>query len=344
LTPPPEFYRTRQIIPIFSRMIIRKKEHWFKMLLVWRGSVLPKLLPQLLLLLVWSLAVVIFRDTIFHYNLHLNPAPFTLFGIALALFLGFRNNASYDRFWEGRKLWGSLMNTGRALARQALTLVDEPDETIALAAHSDPVTSATPPTPTRTLFINQAIALAYTLKHQLRKTDGTADLTRLLPPDTAARIGAARFPAAAVIKEMGIWTRHARRQNRLDSVRQTAIDSNLNELAAIVGGCERLSNTPLPYSYSVLIHRTVYIYCFLLPLGLLDSLGWMVPPIVVFIAYTYTALEAIADELEDPFGMAPNDLALDTMCRSIENALLEMDDRPLLPDPPPAATDRWFLT
>ena len=308
-------------------MIIRKKEHWFKMLLVWQGSVLPKLLPQLLLLLAWSVAVVVFRDTIFHYNLHLNPAPFTLFGIALALFLGFRNNASYDRFWEGRKLWGSLMNTSRALARQALILVDEPDEPIA-----------------RTLFINQAIALAYTLKHQLRKSDGTADLARLLPPATAARIGAARFPAAAVIKEMGIWTQQARHQNRLDSVRQVAIDSNLNELASIVGGCERLSNTPLPYSYSVLIHRTVYIYCFLLPLGLLDSLGWMVPPIVVFIAYTYTALEAIADELEDPFGMAPNDLALDTMCRSIENALLEMDDRPCLPDPPAAATDRWFLT
>ena len=146
-------------------MIIRKKEHWFKMLLVWQGSVLPKLLPQLLLLLAWSVAVVVLKDTIFHYNLHLNPAPFTLFGIALALFLGFRNNASYDRFWEGRKLWGSLMNTGRALARQALTLVDEPDEPIA-----------------RTLFINQAIALAYTLKHQLRKSDGKADLARLLPP------------------------------------------------------------------------------------------------------------------------------------------------------------------
>jgi len=289
-------------------MIIRKKEHWFKMLLVWQGSVLPKLLPQLLLLLAWSVTVVVLRDTIFHYNLHLNPAPFTLFGIALALFLGFRNNASYDRFWEGRKLWGSLMNTGRALARQAHTLVDEPDESIALSGRPDPATPTGAPT------------------------------------SAAPRIAAARFPAAALIKEMGIWVQQARRQNRLDSPRQVAIDSNLNELAVIVGGCERLSNTPLPYSYSVLIHRTVYIYCFLLPLGLLDSLGWMVPPIVVFIAYTYTALEAIADELEDPFGMAPNDLALDTMCRSIENALLEMDDRPLRPDPAPAATDRWFLT
>jgi putative membrane protein len=307
-------------------MIIRKKEHWFKMLLIWRGSVLPKLLPQLLLLLAWSLAIVIFKDTIFQYSLHLNPAPFTLFGIALALFLGFRNNASYDRFWEGRKLWGSLVNTSRALARQALTLPD--------AA----------PTADSTLFINYAIALAYTLKHQLRQTDATADQERLLPAELAARLRKVRFAPTALIKEMGRWVQQARIKGQLDSIRQKAFDENLNQLADIIGGCERIAGTPLPYSYSVLIHRTVYIYCFLLPLGLLDSLGWMMPPIVVFMAYTYTALEAIAEELEDPFGTSPNDLALDTMCRTIENSLLELDDRPLLPDPPLASPDTYYLT
>ena len=307
-------------------MIIRKKEHWFKMLLIWRGSVLPSLLPQLFLLLAWSLAIVIFKDTIFQYSLHLNPAPFTLFGIALALFLGFRNNASYDRFWEGRKLWGSLVNTSRALARQALTLPDAE------------------PSADSTLFINYAIALAYTLKHQLRQTDATADQERLLPPELAARLRKVRFAPTALIQEMGRWVQQARIKGQLDSIRQKAFDENLNQLADIIGGCERIAGTPLPYSYGVLIHRTVYIYCFLLPLGLLDSLGWMMPPIVVFMAYTYTALEAIAEELEDPFGTSPNDLALDTMCRTIENSLLEMDDRPLLPDPPPASPNTYYLT
>jgi putative membrane protein len=307
-------------------MIIRKKEHWFRMLLIWRGSVLPRLLPQLLLLLLWSMAVVIFRNMIFQYNLHLNPAPFTLFGIALALFLGFRNNASYDRFWEGRKLWGSLMNTTRALSRQALTLLDEPNPA------------------STTLFINYLIGLVYTLKHQLRQTNAAADQERLLPPALAARMKQLRFGPAALIKEMGRWIQTARTEGRLDSIRQKAFDENLNQLADIVGGCERIANTPLPYSYSVLIHRTVYIYCLLLPLGLLDSLGWMMPPIVVFIAYTYTALEAIAEELEDPFGTSPNDLALDTMCRTIENSLLEMDDRPLRPDEPPASPNLYYLT
>jgi ion channel-forming bestrophin family protein len=307
-------------------MIIRKKEHWFKMLLIWRGSVLPKLLPQLLLLLAWSLTVVFFRDSIFQYNLHLNPAPFTLFGIALALFLGFRNNASYDRFWEGRKLWGSLVNTSRALARQALTLLD---------AEPHPADS--------TLFINYAIALAYTLKHQLRQTDPAADQERLLPAELAARLRKTRFAPTALVKEMGRWVQQARIKGQLDSIRQKAFDENLNQLADIIGGCERIAGTPLPYSYSVLIHRTVYIYCFLLPLGLLDSLGWMMPPIVVFMAYTYTALEAIAEELEDPFGTSPNDLALDTMCRTIENSLLELDNRPLLPDPP-VSPNAYYLT
>src|SRR6201990_2996991 len=146
-------------------MIIRKKEHWFLMLFIWRGSVLPKLLPRLTVLLLISIAVVYYRDTLDRWGLHLNPAPFTLFGIALALFLGFRNSVSYDRFWEGRKLWGGLITTSRNLTRQVHTL----------PTHK-------PNIPNPTFFINCLIATAYTVKHQLRNTDPAADLDRLLPP------------------------------------------------------------------------------------------------------------------------------------------------------------------
>ena len=118
------------------------------------------------------------------------------------------------------------------------------------------------------------------------------------------------------------------------------LHNTLENLTDAVGGCERIAGTLIPYSYSVLLHRTIYIYCFLLPLGLIDSLGWMMPFFVTFIAYTYVALEAIADELETPFGLSPNDLALDAICRNLENSLLEMDDRPLRPDQP---TDPFIL-
>jgi putative membrane protein len=324
-------------------MIIRPKEHWVKMLFIWRGSVLPRILPRLLVLLAISIAIVYCKDTLFKYNVRLNPAPFTLFGIALALFLGFRNNASYDRFWEGRKLWGALLNTTRSLARQVHTLVAPGDPTD--AAHpTDPDTPAPTTAQKRSLFVNYLIAFAYSLKHQLRQTDPAADLDRLLPADVSARVLALRFKPVRLLKEMGDWIRAARTHGTIDSIQQLALDANLTNLTDILGGCERISNTPLPYSYSVLLHRTVYVYCFLLPLGLVDSLGWMTPIIVVFIAYTYVALEAIADELEEPFGLHPNDLALDTMCRSIENSLLELDGRPLRPDPLPTLTDQYYLT
>jgi ion channel-forming bestrophin family protein len=299
-------------------MIIRKKLHWFKMLFIWHGSVLPQLIRRLGLLLIISIIITYLREYVILYNLHLSPAPFTLFGISIAIFLGFRNNASYDRFWEGRRLWGALTNTCRSLTRQALTLNDKPRDV-----------------KESTLFINYLIAVAYTLKHQLRQTDPAADIDRLLPSALAIRVKAARYKPVRLVKELSQSIQSAKHRGTIDSIAQQSLDQNLNQLTDIIGGCERIAGTPLPYSYSVLLHRTVYVYCFLLPFGLVDSLGWFMPVFVTFIAYTYVALEAIADELENPFGLAPNDLALDAICRNIENTLLELDDRPLQPVPDP---------
>jgi ion channel-forming bestrophin family protein len=289
-------------------MIIKKKGNWFAMLFVWKGSVLPMLFPRLIALFIISILIVYFRGALFHYKLMLSPAPFTLFGVALAIFLGFRNNASYDRFWEGRKLWGALLNDTRSLARQALTLGNYPQNSKEV-----------------TLFINFLVAFTHALQHQLRQTDASADIDRLLPLELAKPIKAAIYKPILLMKEMGLWVKRAKEENHIDSIIQTAFDQNLDKLSEIVGGCERIASTPIPYTYSVLLHRTVYLYCFLLPFGFVDSLGWMTPIIVVFIAYSFVALEAIADEIEEPFGTEPNDLALDAMSRMIENTLLEMN-------------------
>lgn len=288
-------------------MIQRKKEHWFKMLFIWHGSVLPQLVPRLLLLLLLSVLVVYLNGTFYDYKIPLSPAPFTIFGIALALFLGFRNNASYDRFWEGRKLWGALLNDTRSLTRQALTLTG-------YAPDSKEVVD----------FADMLIVFTYCLKHQLRKTDATEDIEKRLPADLAHALKHAHYKPVMLMREMGIWVWQARGRGLIDPICQAAMDENLNKLSDIVGGCERIVSTPIPYTYQVLLHRTVYLYCFLLPFGLVDSLGWITPLITVFIGYTFVAFEAIADELEDPFGTEPNDLALNAMCRMIEATLLEM--------------------
>lgn len=295
-------------------MIIKKKNTWFKMLFEWRGSVLPQLLPRLLLLLLFSFSVVYFKPYLIQYDLHINPAIFTLFGIALAIFLGFRNSVSYDRFWEGRKLWGALLNDTRSLARQSITLINDPD-------YNDK----------RENFINLLTAFVYSLKHQLRETNPDQDLNRLLSKELVEQLKEVQYKPIIILRELGLWVKNAKSENKIDSVTQLAFEDNLNKLFDIVGGCERIASTPIPYTYSVLLHRTVYIYCFLLSFGFVETMGWITPFIIVFIAYTFVALEAIADELENPFGLQPNDLALDAMSQMIENTLQEINGKKVTP-------------
>src|SRR6218665_912632 len=205
-------------------MIIKKKTNWFKMLFEWNGSVLPQLLPRLLLLLLFSLAVVYFKAFLLEHNLHINPAAFTLFGITLAIFLGFRNNVSYDRFWEGRKLWGALLNDTRSLARQSISLINDKEYKNK-----------------RDEFINLLIALVYSLKHQLRHTDSEEDLKRLLENEFAESLKEVRFKPTIILRALGNWIKTAKAEDKIDSITQLAFEENLNKLSDIVGGCERIA-------------------------------------------------------------------------------------------------------
>lgn len=287
-------------------MIIRKKEHWFKMLFVWHGSVLPGLLPRLILLFILSLGVAYLHGIIFSFKIPLNPAPLTLFGFVLALFLGFRNNVSYDRFWEGRKLWGALLNISRSLTRQALTLKNSKDD----SSVSE--------------FIKLLSSFIFALKHQLRRTDPYEDLKQRLDENKLDLIMKAKYKPIVIMRFMAEWVQKEKDQGKIDTIQQARFDENLDKLADVVGGCERIVSTPIPYSYRVLLHRTVYIYCSLLPFGLVDTLGWFMPFIVIFVAYTFVAFEAIADEIEDPFGTEANDLALNSMCNMIDETIHEL--------------------
>lgn len=288
-------------------MIVREKQNWFRLLFVWKESVLPEILPRLAVLFILSTLIVYYHGELLRYKIPLNAAPFTLIGIALAIFLGFYNNASYDRFWEGRKLWGALLIDTRSLYRQASTIGGYTAGTAELKE-----------------FLHLLIAFAYALKHQLRQTNAATDLQRLLPALLAESILAAHFKPAMILLEMGKWLQKGKENGKIDSITLTTIDHNLSGLSNILGGCERIASTPIPFTYKVLLHRTVYLYCLLLPFGLVDSIGWMTPLIVVFIAYTFVALDAIVNEIEEPFGTAPNDLGLNAMCKTIEASLREM--------------------
>jgi putative membrane protein len=307
-------------------MIIRPHLHWFRMLLAWRGSVLPQLLPRLALIFCISIVALAAHDHLLPISLNLNTtAPFSLIGIALAVFLGFRNNASYDRWWEARKLWGQLLNESRSLTRQVLTLPARPLPQDDLEA-----------------FLGALGALPHALRHQLRRSDPRDDLETRLPTALFERVMASRYKPATLLLYLGEWMQRHAQTGAIDQMAMLAIDRNLNGLSDVIGGCERIVSTPLPFAYSVMIHRTVYFFCASLPFGLVDSIGIFTPVFAVFVAYTFMAHEAIASQLEEPFGTDDNDLALSTMSAMIEDALRDLRGEPALMLPSQPAENYLF--
>ncbi len=295
-------------------MIVRPRPHWLGILFVWHGSVLPRILPQLGLITLLALVVTLSHGVLLGWKVTLTPMPFTLVGIALAIFLGFRNTASYDRYWEARKLWGQGLNDCRTLARQSLTLLDAPVN----------------PQP----FVYGLIGFIHALRGQLRRQPVEETLRTLLPAELLARLQQAHYPPALILLWLGQWLQQQRQHGHLQPILAARMEDALSGLTQVLGGCERIAGTPIPFAYSVILYRTVALYCLLLPFGLVDSLGWMTPLVTAFLSYTFFAQEELLSDIEDPFGHAANDLPLDAMSRMIERTLREMLGEATLPDMP----------
>jgi putative membrane protein len=126
--------------------------------------------------------------------------------------------------------------------------------------------------------------------------------------------------------ELGKGYMNAVRDTQAGTAAQLNIDQQLTRLSYVLGGCERIKGTPIPYPYILMLHRVVHVYCFLLPFCLVDSIGWFTPFAVCVLAYTFFGLDALGDQIADPFDRQPNDLPLDAMCRNVEIAVLELLD------------------
>ncbi|MDR2332002.1 MAG: hypothetical protein LBE61_00810 [Burkholderiaceae bacterium] len=293
-------------------MIVRNQQSWFRLLFVWNGSVLQSILPQLLFIGTVSCVAVLTHGRIFGEKIPLNTTLLTLFGLTLAIFLGFRNTASYDRFKEARYLWGNLLIASRQLTSQMLCYIPRREDVQEMA---------------RLIF-----AVVYALKHELRHTDPGEDLRRFLGDEAAGRLMDRVYRPSELLHELRARLTRLNREGQVSDTQYWTLDAQLVEMGKAVGGCERIAYTPIPFAYSVLLHRTVYTYCMLLPFGLVDATELFTPLLCLFLAYTLIALEAIAGEVAEPFGLAPNALALDAMARNIERSISELCGLPL-PEP-----------
>lgn len=300
---------------IFQRlkitMIVRPQQHWLRRIFVWHGSVLSKISSRLLLNFLFSTAVIFMLPWYTHLGIKFTLAPFSILGVAIAIFLGFRNNAGYARYVEARKLWGQLMIASRSLLREVKTTL--PDSASVRE------------------FAWLQIAFAHCLRMTLRKQPQEEMLARYLRTEDLQRVLAANSPANRILLIMGEWLAVQRRNGQLSDILFISLNDRLNDISAVLAGCERIAYTPIPFAYTLILHRTVYLFCIMLPFALVVDLHYMTPFISVLISYTFISLDCLAEELEDPFGTENNDLPLDAICNAIEIDLLQMNDEAEIP-------------
>lgn len=299
-------------------MIVRQRPNALKLIFTLHGSIIPKIVPQILLITLLSTLISSVQHARPDAFTSYGTAPFTLLGIALSLFLGFRNNASYQRWWEARQLWGQLVVDTRSLARQVISVMDE--------------TIASSPNRQRRI-IELSIAFTHALRHRLRDSAPWEEVERFVPKEYHSGLHQASNVPEYLLRLLGKELGQSRREGLISEQMLQNMDERLTSMTLVLSACERIQYTPLPFAYTLLVHRTTYLYCFMLPFGLASSLGWATPLISAVIAYTFFGLDALSEELEDPFGVAPNHLPLTTISRTIEINLLEALGETELPPP-----------
>ena len=293
-------------------MIVRRRPRVWELFGIWRLSIVPRIAAQIGLsagfaaVVVWVAGrqPVAFRA--------FSVAPFTLLGIALSIFLGFRNNVSYDRWWEARRQLGALIGEVRSLARLTVSTPGLDDGR-------------------RRRMVLGAIGYVYALMAHLRGEETPEEMERYAP-GVAAVQGARNVPDA-VLRELGREAGAMLGDGSVGEMVYVRFDERLSAMAAIQVACERIKSTPAPFTYTLLLHRTAYAFCFLLPFGLVGTLGYLTPVFTALVAYAFFGLDELGNELEEPFGEWLNALPLSAMARTVEISLLEALGEGSLPEP-----------
>lgn len=227
---------------------------------------------------------------------------YSLVGFVISLLLVFRTNTAYDRWWEGRKKWGALVNDTRNLAIKIGSMI--PDEE------------------TRAYFQKSIPNFVFATKEHLRKgvnfeeLEGTEEEIRELSKKE-------HVPAAI---SQGMYQRlHALKQEgKITQEEFLSIDHNLNALLDSLGACERIKNTPIPFSYSLFLKKFIFIYVVTIPLAFIPVFGYYSTIIAMFLFYVLVSMEILAEEIEDPFGRDESDLPTDDLCVKIRNNVREI--------------------
>lgn len=267
----------------------------------------------LLILVLYDVAVVVAYQVRHWEWVALPHIPLALFGSAIGVILGFRNQSSYGRWWEARTLWGSVVNNSRSWARQVLTamLVSKSGEEAELKE-------------TQRRMVYLQIAYVHALRQHLRKLEPSADLAPFLDERQLSSLRNEKNVPLAIQKMMGDLMRECLMRGWIDRMQWRAMDESLNDLMDAQGGAERIKNTPMPKQYDYFPQLFVQIYCILLPLALVSNMGWFTPLGSTLVGFIFLALDKIGRDLEDPFENTIYDVPLTSISTTIEVNLRQL--------------------
>ncbi len=284
-------------------MIAYNPKDWFTFIFkLHKSDTVRKLFPMMIAigLYSWAIAYVELNYLKLSYREYLKNLPIlhSLLGFVISLLLVFRTNTAYERWWEGRKLWGALVNVSRNLAMKIK----------ALSGPSDP---------SEKHFFARIIPLfAQVLKSHLQSEKVRLSLDEEDHPELKSLDSGKHFPnQVAGILAARIYRLH--QSGKINGYELQTLVPELQAFTDICGACERIKNTPIPFSYSLFIKKFIFFYVMTMPMGFVFSLGYYVIPVVVFIFYVLTSIEVIAEEIEDPFGGDSNDLPLQKLADNI---------------------------
>ena len=231
-------------------------------------------------------------------------AMHSLLGIVLGLFLVFRTNTAYDRWWEGRRLWGSLVNNTRNLSFKLNAFLAKSDAE------------------GRRWFSNMIVNLVYVVNDHLRGGDMLSDLD--MDDKTLIDLKKSNHAPNFIISLLYQRANQLYNDKTISGDQFLIVDKELKEFTDIYGACERIKNTPIPYSYTMFIKKFIFIYVITLPFAFVTTSGYLTIPIVIIIMYVLLSVELIAEEIEDPFGGDVNDLPMDELATKIKNNVREI--------------------
>jgi putative membrane protein len=287
-------------------MVTYNPKDWLKLIFHFhRSDTLRILAPTLLLLGVLTGVFVFLVDRYLHFEFPSLVFFHQISGFIISLVLVFRINTAYDRWWEGRKLWGSLLNSSRNLAVKLNAMISEQDHA------------------SRKSAVALISSYAYMMKEHLRSNYKEEELINDTTIDVKTLREFIHKPAYvhAQLTKFALETCGKRKDGSGDFL---SLERNINELLDVCGACERIRNTPIPYSYSIFIKKIVFIYIITMPVTFGLSVGYLAIPMVMVIFYAFASLELLSEEIEDPFGTDPNDLPTDEIALKVKDNVTEI--------------------